>query len=640
MRKTVLSTCVILLLIHNLSIGQEVLLDLQTQPTKAILKPPAPLKSLLSLPFFDDFAYSSSQPRAEYWKESGVYINQSYSINAPTIGVATFDAINRKGELYSTLSTTAFPADTLTSQPLELNFPGDTNIYITFYYQARGLGKEPQTYDSLVLEFLDFEKTEWVRVWSASANFQNKQINEKHILTHKVFAHTSDTLEKMFFMVHMPILDDRFKKTGFQFRFINYASLSPNSTIPGLLGNSDHWNLDLVLIEKDKFFDDIIVNDVAFYKPLKSILKNYESIPWKHFNNAAKLAELPDPLPFQITYWNLGPVTWNITRRFSVTDLSGNTPPYLFSGGAENIYQYQTISYTREFLYDFYSSWDDSAKFLFKSFLITDIDSETYPRRWNDTLSYTQQFHNYYAYDDGSAENGYGLYGAGSETGMVAMKFHSYETDSLKGIMIFFNRTFQDASQQYFKLTVWNDNNGKPGDIIYQKTGIKPIFTDSLNVFTLYAIDQKIKIGGNFYIGWVQTTAEMLNVGFDLNKVHNSNLFYNLSGQWVNSQFEGSLMIRPVFGKLIKNPTRVEKPLTFPDVNLFPNPASTMVSIESMENHRIRYFRIIALTGQVVISQDFTQKYIDVSNLKTGVYIIQLINDNGIITTKKLIIAR
>jgi hypothetical protein len=83
-------------------------------------------------------------------------------------------------------------------------------------------------------------------------------------------------------------------------------------------------------------------------------------------------------------------------------------------------------------------------------------------------------FYNYYALDDGSAESGYDLFGEGTIGAMVAQKFYNYKTDNLVGIMIYFNRSYQDANSQPFKITVWNDNNGKPGEIIYQQMASNP----------------------------------------------------------------------------------------------------------------------------------------------------------------------
>lgn len=624
-------------------LGQEILLDLQTLPIKDIhvnrSKAKAKTKAVLSLPFFDDFSKGLSYPDQTNWSDNYVFVNQTYPINPPTIGVATFDAVNNKGELYSHLSTSSLTADTLTSNPIDIKL-GDDNLYLSFQYQAKGLGKEPQPSDSLVVEFYSVDENKWIGAWAASANFTKSIITETNKLKREIKERKAAKLSETFFNTALPISDERFRKSGFRFRFMNYASLPANQQVPSIRGNGDQWHIDLVYLDKNRDLNDTLCNDIAFNKPLKSILNNYESIPWKHYTDEAAQAELTNPLSFKIQYCNLGPTTWNITRRYKITNLSDQSNPYPFSGGAENIFSLQTIDYTRNFEYALTSKWADSAKFELESYLITDIDPSTHHLRYNDTVRYTQQFYNYYAYDDGSAENGYGIYGEGSKNGMVAVKFHSYVEDSLKGVMMYFNRTYENANQKYFKLTVWSDANGIPGDTLYQTKEILPQFTSNLNKDTLFVIDRPIKIGGDFWVGWVNTTSDMLNVGFDLNNVHNDKLYYNLTGGWTKSQFAGSLMIRPVFGKLNKTQTLIETTKSKVDFDIYPNPASTQVSIEIADNTKPETIRIVNLAGQVVLYKSFESSSVDISNLPTGIYLFQVTSHNRITSTKKLVIIK
>ena len=79
------------------------------------------------------------------------------------------------------------------------------------------------------------------------------------------------------------ITDTRFLKTGFQFRFTNYASPSPNQNDPSMVGNCDQWNVDYVLLDKNRNAGDTIFTDVAFTLPVRSLLKNHEAMPWKQY---------------------------------------------------------------------------------------------------------------------------------------------------------------------------------------------------------------------------------------------------------------------------------------------------------------------------------------------------------------------
>lgn len=620
--------------------GGEVLVGLESLTIPSNSVTPKVTSSVIELPLFDDFSRTTLNPSVELWSGKHVFVNSKYAINPKTIGVATFDAINSKGQLHANASLAPFSADTLTSHAVNLDFPTDTTIYLSFYFQPHGLGNQPDLRDSLVLEFYDYQNDKWMGAWAAWVDYSQNKLYQNYKLKDRLVVIDSDTLSRTFFRVHFPILDSRFLNANFQFRFRNFASLSSNTDVPGLRSNSDHWHIDMVYLNKDRSFDDTLFNDITFYKPLESILKNYEAIPWKHFNELAKTVELDNPLGFPIEYRNLGATTWNITRRFEIYNHSDQAV-YQFSGGAENIFPFTEVNYTRNYIYDFTSNWNDSAKYTFRTYLITDVNPETSHLRWNDTLSYDQQFKNYYSYDDGTAENGYGLYGEGTQNGRVAVKYSSYESDWLVGVYIYFNRTFNDANLKYFKLAVWDDNNGKPGNIIYEKLGVKPEFTDSLNRFSLYKIDEPLWIdAGTFYVGWIQTTTDMLNVGFDFNNVNNSKIYYNTQGSWETSQYKGSLMVRPVFGELTEPPT-LDKPLdNTMSFRVYPNPANTSFSIDLPAVVEISSVKIFNMAGQQVLTTQYLNQPIDISRLDRGIYLIQLVSKSNLIGTQKLIVIR
>ena len=76
-----------------------------------------------------------------------------------------------------------------------------------------------------------------------------------------------------------------------------------------------------------------------------------------------------------------------------------------------------------------------------------------------------QKFQNYYSYDDGSAEAAFGPTGAQSR---LAVKFDAYEADSLIGVAMHFVPTVNDVSSNLFLITVWENDNGNPGSVLYE----------------------------------------------------------------------------------------------------------------------------------------------------------------------------
>ncbi len=636
------STLLIALIIAATSYAQEVMVGLSEYPVSKPARESAHQKSekaSLELPFFDDFSRNLPYPTPELWEPSSVITSQTYAVNPPTIGVATFDAINREGELFEYLTSSSQPADTLTSTPINLSYHASDSIYLSLAIQPGGLGYQPGPNDSLVIEFFSPSENKWLRAWAASVDFDNNTIIFQNHLTKTKTERTTNRLDSTFFSVIINIDNPKFLQNGFRFQLIGYASLMENATVPGYRTNTDHWHVDLVYLNRNRNWDDTLYNDIAFHKPLKPLLKYYTSIPWSHFAEAQS-SELPTPREFSITYHNLGPTTWNVTRRFVVSNLSdGNEYP--FSGGAENIYGYQELLYIRQFDYNFTSTWADSAKYLLKTFLITDIDEATKNLRYNDTLTHTLSFYNYYALDDGSAESGYGLFGEGTLNAMVAQKFHNYKTDNLVGVMIYFNRSYHDSNNQPFKITIWNDSNGKPGEIIYQKSTTHPIFTDSLNCFTIYRIDPTEIPEGDFYLGWQQGSIDFLNVGFDRNTDSQSKIFHSLPGYWINTQFKGTIMIRPIFGKLYEFPTTTPTATRTESIEIYPNPASHFIRINKTDRQNITFYQIYSTTGQMVKSGTFTEsESINVANLPEGIYLIKAITASKQALTAKVAIAR
>jgi hypothetical protein len=88
----------------------------------------------LQLPFFDDFAAYTGKPSANYWQpEGGVYINNQFGINPPSLNVATFEGIDAAGLPYSTITSYGY-TDVLTSKPINLAGlnPATAALYLSF----------------------------------------------------------------------------------------------------------------------------------------------------------------------------------------------------------------------------------------------------------------------------------------------------------------------------------------------------------------------------------------------------------------------------------------------------------------------------------------------------------------------------
>ena len=138
-RKTIIIPALLLLALSSVS-GQEVVIGTTSNPALKIHQKTARCKTAdtLELPFIDDFSYPGVYPDERLWEDNYVYINNNYSKNQITTGVATFDILDSKGEIYDNASTYPFEADKLTSLPINLDYGSDENVGLSFFFESGG----------------------------------------------------------------------------------------------------------------------------------------------------------------------------------------------------------------------------------------------------------------------------------------------------------------------------------------------------------------------------------------------------------------------------------------------------------------------------------------------------------------------
>jgi hypothetical protein len=594
----------ILLCYQAISSAQEVLTGLQNNPalihkTARSVQSKGIAADTIVLPFFDDFSEHSNTPSVKWWSDDFAFINNTYSDQQITVGMATLDALDNTGKLYETANMEGFEADHLTSQPLNLNFPATDNIWLSFYYQPGGLGDAPEPNDSLTLQFYAPSEAKWYPVWKTPGS----------------------PVEK-FKPVIIRIENPRYLKKGFRFRFINWASLSTGFNEPSMIGNCDHWNIDYVYLNRNRNQADTSLADVAFRRPLRSILKTHEAMPWKQFRQVY-LQEMGSFIP--IHYRNNDKIIRNVTRNFEIRDMFTNLVSHSFSAGATNIDPYTNVDYDAGLIYTYNNSNNDSAHFRVTCYLKTD----DFDPKENDTIIYDQVFSNYFAFDDGSAEAGYGINGQGSRNAMVAYRFKSYMQDTIRAINICFNDSYENSNRRAFDLVIWDDNNGLPGNILYSAENMIVKTGDSINGFVTYILPDGVMVDGVFYVGWKQRTETFLNAGFDFNTPNKGRQFYWLNGVWLQSQKEGSIMIRPVVGAPLKT-TSSDDNNQFPESikRIWPNPAYDFININSDDLllSPSAYILIIDMHGRELIKVPYSNR-INISSLKAGIYTVITVSD-------------
>jgi hypothetical protein len=630
---------ILLLLIIVPGKAQEVLNPLGYNPAYKNAPAPPVVKSTakggntaVKLPFIDDFSRPGIFPYTDHWEdERYVFINRTYAVNPPSLGVATFDAMNDTGGVYSHVTTFPTPCDTLTSLDIRLDSsftlnkalsPADS-VYLSFYIQPQGIGDDPQRDDSIVLQFYAPDTGVWHTVWHHEGmpldSFKTK--------------YGSDFLQ-----VLIPITDTVYFKPNFKFRFFNYASIPGNNIPSWRSGVYDHWNLDYVYLNAGRDYQDTYRQDLAITGNVSSLLTNYTAMPWNQFkaNTAAEMNHA-----IEIRYDKLTKPTQNrnVAQYFSIQNLDDKT----FFYPTPNPASVNMTTDFRTFKPNYSSYTYNSNASPYADFQVVFTMSTTPDiNRNNDSLKFYQRFYNYYAYDDGVPEAGYGL---SAPNARLAIQFKANTADSIQAVQFYFNQTLGLASQQYFTLCIWNDNGGKPGSLIYQQKNVRPEYGGRLFEFVTYVLDHAVSVSGTFYVGWTQSTGDNLNVGWDYNNIHNDRVFYNTTGNWYNSSYKGITMIRPIMGtedEAYVGIGPVEKAGAF-NIIIAPNPVQNgrlnLICAATDEAQPAQSsLRIFNLNGQMVVNRPFQQQ-LDVSQLPAGIYFLQIIGRDGQIrTSKKFII--
>ncbi|MCL2245602.1 MAG: T9SS type A sorting domain-containing protein [Lentimicrobiaceae bacterium] len=599
----------------------------------------------LLLPFFDDFSKGIGAPNEKFYENKQAFVNQTFPVFPPTIGVVTLDALDEHGAIYSHLNATSKGADTLTSRFIRLDslfvegggrqISAADSIYFSFYFQPGGagvadnlagerIGNQPNTNDSLVLEFGytkplgDTLVTIWDHIWSTPG------FNLKIWLSENPYQY--------FKQVMIPITEEKYLCENFQFRFRNYASLEPQVGITGWEGNVDQWHIDYIRLNVNRRYDDFFTNDLAFVAPTTSFLQKYQAMPWKQFQNADMKSHFTNQLSnlsdgsrtseYQYTIMHNGNVV-GASEPSSALDIE----PFLTSGiqtkagQASPLITYEPGNLT------------DTTVFVVTHIFKNAAGLDFAPV--NDTCVYEQQFLNYYAYDDGTAEYGYCLNNQ-FNIAYFAMKFSLRVQDDLSAVRMWFNHTKNDEnSNATFSIIVWKDAQGVPGDTIYKQENIKPEFSEQFLDFVEYRFNKKLSVSGDIWIGFEQQGNVQLNIGFDQSNDSREYFKYNTRGKWETSIYKGTPMLRPVFGEL----TQIDPPVApSPSTVIGPNPANNTISITN-NKLRITKVELYNITGMKMDEKQCRDNVVNmnVANYPTGIYFVRVIKENNTFETFKLI---
>lgn len=543
-----------------------------------------------------------------YWMDVSAYHNYTHAINPWTLGVVTFDGLDETGYPYAINTAQTGYADYLTSKTINLSgYNPNDSIYLSFLVQRQGFGDAPEAQDSLVLEFYDKNLDEWNRVWSINGGAQGD-----------------------FKVGHLKITNAAYLTNGFRFRFKNYGGLS---------GMLDEFHLDYVHLRNGSGYQDTLFKDFAFVYNIGSLIEDYTEVPWEHWVN--------DPTHMnpavKVSVRNGSNIPENNLNGTVKVNFAGTTEgTFTMQGatlsGALNYAPRTTVASVHDFSLGYTFSTTPPATT--KTFDIIANAGAQFPNLVLNDSSYTKQvFENVYAYDDGSAEAAYGI---SQVQARMALKFQPYQADTLLGVRMCFVPTVKDLSDKLFLLTVWGDNNGVPGSVLYEDQFFyprTPIYEEGRGVYTDYLLkDTRLPLnGGAFYVGMRQIDADPLNIGFDKNTPNTGNLFFSLNAgtTWNSASSPGVPMIRPIIltsdnvnlgvDDLVKEEI---------DWNVYPNPTTGIVNINWRSESAFPGAVLVDSQGRTILTVSSEDLRFDLSDAPGGIYFLRLNNSQ---TVKKII---
>lgn len=580
----------------------------------------------LSLPFFDDFANNPNAvfPDCAKWQDNHAFINQTMAYFPPSIGTATLDGLNADGRPYDQTAdpNSGNPADTLTSQPIDLSGKSAANnIVLSFFYQAQGLGDRPELYDSLILEFLDT-----ALVWQQITRYEG-------------VSNSVSQLDMLSFNQRFVLLNDSaYFHAAFQFRFRNRAAIC---------GNNDHWHLDHIYMDENRIDTTapVYYSDICFTAPPVSAFKKYTAIPWRHFNSGL----WNDTLSMRT--FNHSNQSGALDRTYTVEDTAdlGNylmnvsTPSFNYLPSPNIRDSYDTV------LTGSFATYSPTGPTLLRStYTINNPTAfQNNPLYTNSDTAYSYtRLSNYYAYDDGTPEMRCYLQGVGTQ---LAVEFKTGVDDTLRGIYFHLPYyTNRNAEDDFINVKVWVDSleNEVFSRDIYRLRhvgGFGGMYYVELADFTGVAAPIGLPANTTFYVGWQQASTVPVPVGVDRNTDRDDKTFVKIGGNaWINSEINSAVMIRPLLSTeanpYLIGTEAVENKATV-SLNVFPNPTQGLLNLQCSacdfnENYTLRVYNSL---GQPAMETAYTN-LIDMSILSAGMYVIMMYNEEGMQASSPVIV--
>ncbi len=578
----------------------------------------------LRLPFWDDFSTSSSVPDTNRWQLGpDVAITNTIAVLPPSYNVATFDGLQASGRPYSQDPNLSGPSDTLLSLPIQLGsaqLPPEerASVYLSFYWQLQGRGNRPDNQDSLLLYFMAADSS-WQQVWSEGGR---EEIDSAAFVQEIIgLAQAGEQLGVNFF------------HEGFRFMFVSQTRQS---------GQYDLWHLDYMYLDRNRSSTDIYYQDRTISEMPASLFYPYTALPIEQYFAAPEKYTRPE---FRWAAFNLESPTTDepVDYYIATQNAQGDTLAKIVEKGLFILDGQEYLVVNADGLapnaLQAYAQLD--SLYLTTSLWIISQEPRPYLNA-NDTARIVNVLHDYFAYDDGTAE--YGIEVVGDRGVRVAYEFNLEVKDTLTHIDLYLPYFSQSLGGQFVDLKVWHrlNLNGEGTDsLLYTQRDVSLNNSGGLNEFNSYELGTPLALEpGTFYIGFEKRSSRFLALGFDRNTNHQDKVFVSRDAtSWFPGQDEpGTLMMRPRFRQGVDpDVLSSREPLISYPVSIYPNPNSGSFRIISEARRLQLYNSQGQLLGEYLQPPGTFETAVNLQWPTKGLYVVKLIFKDTIQTEKVLI---
>ncbi|WP_157781149.1 T9SS type A sorting domain-containing protein [Hymenobacter sedentarius] len=618
-------------------------LPLAADPARAAYAPSAAERlalrrgtTALALPFFDDFTSPlEGRPKVQNWLPTGgALVSNRLAVQPLTRGAATLDGLRANGQSYSGVINSSYGTiDSLTSQPINLGgLSTSDQVYLSFGWQAGSIvgvpnGNTSSTPVRLEL-FLKTNTGTWESAWVYRSARQRTPFKQQVIDLNAA----------------------KYLHGDFQFMFIASGNTSDNS---------DGFSVDYVVLDRgrtrglaDTTFVDIATSaGLRGGNPsggLRSPLRRFAAMPVWQFNAAAPpTSELNPRLGVNISNLNAGLLPIPINVFGTVRELPAGAPlgNWLQASRALPVNPRQDSVTGHANRVAVPTSGTPKTLRYTLALNTQEGNPRTLP---NDTIFRDVELNNYYAYDDGTAENITQLipYSTG-QASAFAYRFDLNQPDYVRALRLYPVFTASDRASRSVTVSVWDDASGQPNPVPRAaKTVVMPNPLPTGWQYFEVTFDQPVRVTGSFYVGFSQPSqGRDLHYGLDLNSTFPAKHLWRRdnTGAWDTANFvprgtapRGALMMRPVMTNNVATATAAAREAAA--YSLYPNPAHGTVSIAGPAFARAAVLDAVGRTIWEQPTAQAGQPKLTLPFLPAGVYTVRLTLADGRTVGRRLLL--